>query len=95
MVTIAARSKLCCDFFIDVNECLHSPMIEAESRPPVWCSKQSLHRAGEIRETVAHQEKPFVVKKLARTLTPKTTSQMHAGNSDNANMKTVATNNGA
>ena len=34
----------------------HSPVVVLEAGPPVWRLEQSLERAGEVHEPVAHQE---------------------------------------
>ena len=34
----------------------HSPVVVLEARPPVWRLEQSLERAREVHEPVAHQE---------------------------------------
>jgi len=44
-------------------------VIEAKSRSPVGSAKQRLHHAGEVRETIAHQEEP-----AQRTQTKQTTA---------------------
>ena len=36
----------------------NQPVVELETRSPVWCSEQRLKSAGQVHKHVAHQEKP-------------------------------------